>query len=58
MKNDLRITTPYDTFKIITSFCNLKIIPGHKYEVGLDLDYQNRTRWIKVMIKEFPIELV
>jgi hypothetical protein len=47
MKNDLRITTPYDTFKIITSFCNLKIIPGHKYEVGLDLDYQNRTRWIK-----------
>mgnify|MGYP005984094427 FL=1 len=58
MKNDLRITTPYDTFKFITSSYNLQIIPGHKYDLGLGLDYQNRTRWIRVMIKEFPIGLV
>ncbi|KYB29704.1 hypothetical protein TcasGA2_TC031518 [Tribolium castaneum] len=53
MKNDLKITTPYDTFKIITSSYNLKIIPGHKYELGLDLDYQNRTRWIKTGVFVF-----
>ncbi|KAJ3640007.1 hypothetical protein Zmor_003331 [Zophobas morio] len=47
MKNDLRITTPYDTFKFITSSYNLQIIPGHKYDLGLGLDYQNRTRWIR-----------
>lgn len=48
MKNKLEITTPYETCKIITSDYKFIINPGHQYLLAMDLNYQNKTRWINV----------
>lgn len=51
MKNKLEITTPYETCKVISSDYKFVITPGHQYVLALDLNYQNRTRWISVSNK-------
>lgn len=48
MKNKLEITTPYETCKAITSNYKFSINPQHHYIVALDLNYQNKTKWISV----------
>lgn len=48
MKNILKITTPYQSFKTISSNFNLDVEAGRKYIFGLDLDYQNKTNLVKV----------
>lgn len=51
MKNTLKITTPYQSCKTISSNFNLDVEAGHKYIFGLDMDYQNETKLVKVSIR-------
>lgn len=48
MKNRFQLSTPYESYRIVTSNYDFQIMPGYQYLLGLDLNYQNRTRWIKV----------
>lgn len=48
IQNNLKITTPYKNFNEITSNSKFIIRPKQKYDVGFDVKYLNRTRWIKV----------
>lgn len=48
MKNKLRVSTPYQSFKAVVSDFNLNIQPERNYIIELNFDYENGTRVIKV----------
>lgn len=48
MNNRLLITTPFRNYNEITSKIDLEIVMERAFRIGLDMNYKNRTEWIKV----------
>lgn len=46
MKNRLQLTTPYPTYKTVTSSYDFVIVSGYQYLLAFDVNYENRTRWV------------
>lgn len=49
MKNNLYVTTPYNTMKTINSNFELEIKANKKYVISLGIDYHNNTEVVKVI---------
>ncbi|XP_018566495.1 uncharacterized protein LOC108907336 [Anoplophora glabripennis] len=47
MRNSLKVDTPYQSMKTISSNFNFVVDTGRAYIFGLDVDYQNMTKLIK-----------
>lgn len=50
MKNKLWITTTFLTFKEITSDFDLEVTVGEEFRLGVNVDYLNVTKTVKVYI--------